>query len=82
MRYEAAVRIVSWAGVLFAGATYVAPAPALGRSPKPSADSVIYRLTAGSRLQIKTGKAGVFGFAGHNHLIESHAVQGDRKSVV
>jgi polyisoprenoid-binding protein YceI len=77
MRYEAAVRTLSWASVLFAGATYVAPAPALGRSPEPSADSVIYRLTAGSRLQVRTGKAGVFGFAGHNHLIESHAVHGE-----
>jgi polyisoprenoid-binding protein YceI len=77
MRYEAAVRTLSWASVLFAGATYVTPAPALGRSPEPSADSVIYRLTAGSRLQVRTGKAGVFGFAGHNHLIESHAVRGE-----
>jgi polyisoprenoid-binding protein YceI len=77
MRYEAAVRTLSWTSVLFAGATYLAPAPALGRSPEPSADSVIYRLTSASRLQIKTGKAGVFGFAGHNHLIESHAVQGE-----
>ena len=26
---------------------------------------------------MKTGKAGVFGFVGHNHLIESHAVHGE-----
>ncbi len=78
MRYEAAVRIVSWAGVLFAGATYTqAPAPVHAGNPEPSADSVIYRLTSASRLQIKTGKAGVFGFVGHNHLIESHAVHGE-----
>ena len=78
MQYEAAIRAVSWACVLFAGATYVQPpAPVVVRNPEPSADSVIYRLTAGSRLQVKTGKAGVFGFAGHNHLIESHAVHGE-----
>ena len=78
MQYEAAIRTVSWACVLFAGATVVqAPAPVVGQNPEPSADSVIYRLTAGSRLQVKTGKAGVFGFAGHNHLIESHAVHGE-----
>ncbi|HEU4955379.1 MAG TPA: YceI family protein [Gemmatimonadales bacterium] len=78
MHYEAAIRTVSWASVLVAGATYIqAPAPVAVRNPEPSADSVIYRLTAGSRLQVKTGKAGVFGFAGHNHLIESHAVHGE-----
>ena len=77
MEYEAAIRTVSWACVLFAGATYTrAPAPAVAGSPEP-ADSVIYRLTSGSRLQVKTGKAGVFGFAGHNHLIESQAVHGE-----
>ena len=78
MRYEAAVRTVSWACVLVAGATYAqAPAPVQARIPEPSADSVVYRLTSGSRLRVKTGKAGVFGFAGHNHLIESDAVHGD-----
>ena len=46
MQYEAAIRTVSWASVLVAGATYIqAPAPVVVRLPEPSADSVIYRLT-------------------------------------
>jgi polyisoprenoid-binding protein YceI len=52
------------------------PAAVAGASPALAADSVIYQLGSGSRLQVKTGKAGVLGFAGHNHLIESHAVHG------
>src|ERR1700694_446785 len=32
-------------------------------------DSVVYRLAPGSRLLVKTGKAGLFGFAGHSHVI-------------
>jgi polyisoprenoid-binding protein YceI len=78
MPYEATIRTVSWVCVLFAGATYAqAPAPVNGGNPAPPADSVVYRLTSGSRLQVKTGKAGVFGFVGHNHLIESDAVHGE-----
>jgi polyisoprenoid-binding protein YceI len=77
MRYEAAIRTVSWACVLFSGAYLQSPAPLVAGPPDPSADSVVYRLTSASRLQLKTGKAGVFGFAGHNHLIESHAVHGE-----
>jgi polyisoprenoid-binding protein YceI len=41
-----------------------------------SLDSVVYQLTPGSRLDVKTGKAGVLGFAGHNHVIEAKAFQG------
>jgi polyisoprenoid-binding protein YceI len=40
-------------------------------------DSVTYRLASSSRLQVKTGKAGVFGFAGHTHLIQARAFQGE-----
>jgi len=39
-------------------------------------DSVVYRLTTGSRLMVKTGKAGVFGFAGHTHLVQARAFHG------
>ena len=54
-----------------------APAPIdAGNAAAGAADSVVYDLEPGSRLQVKTGKAGVFGFAGHNHLIESTAVHG------
>ena len=79
MQYEAAIRTgeLGLCALRRARRTSQAPAPVAGRNPEPSTDSVIYRLTAGSRLQVKTGKAGVFGFAGHNHLIESHAVHGE-----
>lgn len=39
-------------------------------------DSVTYRLTPSSRLEVKTGKAGLFGFAGHSHLIRARAFSG------
>jgi polyisoprenoid-binding protein YceI len=40
-------------------------------------DSVTYRLASGSRLQVRTGKAGLFGFAGHSHLIQARAFRGE-----
>ncbi len=40
-------------------------------------DSVTYRLAPGSRLQVQTGKAGLFGFAGHTHLIQARAFRGE-----
>jgi polyisoprenoid-binding protein YceI len=79
MRHATTIRTLSCALLcwLSAGAAYgQAPAAVPGASPALEADSVIYRLASGSRLQVKTGKAGVLGFAGHNHLIESHAVHG------
>jgi len=42
-----------------------------------SLDSVVYRLAPGSRLQLKTGKAGLFGFAGHTHVIRANQFQGE-----
>lgn len=39
-------------------------------------DSVVYQLDPSSRLVVKTGKAGLFGFAGHNHVIRARAVSG------
>lgn len=42
-----------------------------------SLDSVTYRLASGSRLQVKTGKAGLFGFAGHSHVIQARAFDGE-----
>ncbi len=42
-----------------------------------SQDSVVYRLIPGSRLQVKTGKAGLFGFAGHTHVIRANQFQGE-----
>jgi polyisoprenoid-binding protein YceI len=40
-------------------------------------DSVTYRLVSGSRLQVKTGKAGLLSFAGHTHVIQARAFSGD-----
>jgi polyisoprenoid-binding protein YceI len=39
-------------------------------------DSVVYRLVPSSRLEVKTGKAGLFGFAGHSHVIRARAFSG------
>jgi polyisoprenoid-binding protein YceI len=39
-------------------------------------DSVSYRLAPASRLTVKTGKAGLFGFAGHAHLIQARSFSG------
>jgi polyisoprenoid-binding protein YceI len=40
-------------------------------------DSATYRLAPTSRLQVKTGRAGLFGFAGHSHLIQARAFRGE-----
>jgi polyisoprenoid-binding protein YceI len=40
------------------------------------ADSVIYVLAPASRLVVRTGKAGLLGFAGHEHLIQAREVSG------
>ena len=41
----------------------------LGRAAaaQAAADSVVYGIHPASRLVVKTGKAGLFGFAGHAH---------------
>ena len=36
-----------------------------------------YRLLSASRLDVKTGKSGLFGFAGHEHLIRARAFHGE-----
>jgi polyisoprenoid-binding protein YceI len=41
------------------------------------ADSVVYHLDPGSRLVVKTGKAGLFGFAGHTHVIRARSMTGE-----
>lgn len=40
------------------------------------ADSAVYRVLPSSRFEVKTGKAGLFGFAGHSHLIRAHGFSG------
>ena len=54
----------------------------LGLIPIPGAaqslarDSVIYDLAPASRLVVHTGKAGLLGFAGHEHLIQAREFSG------
>ena len=50
--------------------------PAIDERLKTS-DSVVYRLARSSRLQVRTGKAGLFGFAGHTHVIEARGFTGE-----
>jgi polyisoprenoid-binding protein YceI len=61
------------------------PEPAAAELPPPQRgavpafdgiDSVVYHLLPSSRLQVKTGKAGLFGFAGHSHVIRARAFTG------
>jgi polyisoprenoid-binding protein YceI len=40
------------------------------------ADSVVYQVDPSTRLVVKTGKAGLFGFAGHTHVIHARGVTG------
>jgi polyisoprenoid-binding protein YceI len=42
----------------------------------PHADSVVYTLAPTSRLEVKTGKSGLLGFAGHEHVIRARAFTG------
>jgi len=37
---------------------------------------VVYVLSAASRFEVKTGKAGLFGFAGHAHLVRARGFAG------
>jgi polyisoprenoid-binding protein YceI len=39
-------------------------------------DSVIYRMIPDSRFEVTTTKAGLFGFAGHEHLVRARAFNG------
>ncbi|MGH7537476.1 MAG: YceI family protein [Gemmatimonadales bacterium] len=39
-------------------------------------DSVVYRFAPSSRFEVKTGKAGLFGFAGHDHVIRARWYSG------
>ncbi len=40
-------------------------------------DSVVFPVDPSSRLVVKTGKSGLFGFAGHTHVIRARAVSGE-----
>ncbi len=45
-------------------------------SAQQAQDSIVYVLSPASRFQVKTGKAGLLGFAGHEHVIQARAVSG------
>lgn len=46
------------------------------RAQEPPPDSVVYVLSPASRFEVKTGKAGLFGFAGHSHVVRARAFSG------
>jgi polyisoprenoid-binding protein YceI len=50
--------------------------PGLASAQAPAPDSVVYRILPTSRFEVQTGKAGVFGFAGHSHVIRARAFTG------
>jgi polyisoprenoid-binding protein YceI len=52
----------------------LAPRGAAGQAGP--ADSVVYHVIPASRFDVKTGKSGLFGFAGHSHIIRAHGVGG------
>ncbi|MFL5491717.1 MAG: YceI family protein [Gemmatimonadales bacterium] len=49
------------------------PAPVRQQAPP---DSIVYSVSSGSRLVVRTGKSGLLGFAGHTHVIRARAVTG------
>ena len=52
-------------------------AGSLRQVPEQAApDSMVYYVNPASRLVVKTGKSGLFGFAGHTHVIHARAVAG------
>jgi len=50
--------------------------PGLGAAQVIAQDSVVYELAPSSRFVVRTGKAGLFGFAGHEHLIQARQFSG------
>jgi polyisoprenoid-binding protein YceI len=66
---------------MFGGALLLIPlltglAWEVGAAQSPP-DSVVYHVDPSSRLVVKTGKSGLFGFAGHTHVIRARAVSGE-----
>jgi polyisoprenoid-binding protein YceI len=63
---------VRWA--VLAGAVALLPARVAAQGG--GRDSVVYLVSPASRLEVKTGKAGLFGFAGHTHVIRARGIAG------
>ena len=60
------------------GIAVLALAASTRAAQSQTADSVVFRLAPppASRLDVRTGKAGLLGFAGHEHLIRARAFSG------
>ena len=54
----------------------VAALPAPAAATQSAADSVVYQVTPKSRLEVRTGKAGLLSFAGHEHVIRARSFSG------
>jgi polyisoprenoid-binding protein YceI len=50
--------------------------PAAAPAQGGDRDSVIYVLSPASRFEVKTGKAGLLGFAGHTHIVRARGFAG------
>jgi polyisoprenoid-binding protein YceI len=61
---------------LAAATLLLSPAPVRAVQAPPTSDSTVYQVDPASRLVVKTGRAGLFGFAGHSHVIQARGVTG------
>jgi polyisoprenoid-binding protein YceI len=61
-------------GVVGLWALVSVPSPL--RAQGGAADSLVFVLSPASRFEVKTGKAGLLGFAGHDHLIRARVITG------
>ena len=68
--WRASAAVLALAGTLIACPGRAQVADSLGRAGS-------YQLIRASRLEVKTGKSGLFGFAGHEHLIRANAFHGE-----
>lgn len=50
--------------------------PGAARAQDAAHDSVLYVLAPASRFEVKTGKAGLLGFAGHAHVVRARGIVG------
>ncbi len=64
----------AWGAVLVG--TLGSGVPASAAAQSGARDSVVYVLAPTSRFEVKTGTAGLFGFAGHEHLVRAQNPSG------
>lgn len=64
------------AGRAWLGACLLVALPGVGAAQTGAPDSTVYRVDSTSRLEVRTGKSGLFGFAGHSHVIRARAPSG------